>query len=260
MANFFFYPLIILMISSNLLFASENIYGKITEVTDGDTIKFLSNDGNLIKVRLSEIDAPEFKSIDSPEKNQRYGLESKNSLSELCLEEKGLLKVIGKDRYDRTLGIVYCNEINANIFQLQSGLAWVYDQYVSEYEYYRYQNEAKSLNLGIWSEDYPLPPWDFRKGKSSYDYRIKELEIKIDNLIKLSQEQILIYENKLIEIINKFEKNNENFSNDSQDQFSCIKKSCKQMLNCEEAYFQYQQCGNTSLDRDKDGIPCESIC
>ena len=32
------------------------------------------------------------------------------------------------------------------------------------------------------------------------------------------------------------------------------------MLNCEEAYFQYKECGNTSLDRDKDGVPCESIC
>ena len=55
MANFFFYPLIILMISSNLLFASENISGKITEVTDGDTIKFLSVGLELMQLILANL-------------------------------------------------------------------------------------------------------------------------------------------------------------------------------------------------------------
>ena len=34
---------------------------------------------------------------------------------------------------------------------------------------------------------------------------------------------------------------------------------CGQMANCEEAK-QALKCGNTKLDRDKDGVPCESIC
>ena len=58
----------------------------------------------------------------------------------------------------------------------------------------------------------------------------------------------------------KYNASHTNFYKFNEDVDTCIKKSCKQMLNCEEAYFQYQQCGNTSLDRDKDGIPCESIC
>ena len=32
-----------------------------------------------------------------------------------------------------------------------------------------------------------------------------------------------------------------------------------QMANCEQAK-QALKCGNTKLDRDKDGVPCESIC
>ena len=34
---------------------------------------------------------------------------------------------------------------------------------------------------------------------------------------------------------------------------------CGQMVNCEQAK-QALDCGNTKLDRDKDGVPCESIC
>jgi len=41
---------------------------------------------------------------------------------------------------------------------------------------------------------------------------------------------------------------------------SCAKKSCKNMNSCEEAYYQLRTCGYRNLDRDKDGVPCESIC
>lgn len=34
---------------------------------------------------------------------------------------------------------------------------------------------------------------------------------------------------------------------------------CGQMANCEQAKLALE-CGNTRLDRDKDGVPCESIC
>ena len=32
------------------------------------------------------------------------------------------------------------------------------------------------------------------------------------------------------------------------------------MKSCAEAKFYLNQCGVTRLDRDKDGIPCETIC
>lgn len=42
--------------------------------------------------------------------------------------------------------------------------------------------------------------------------------------------------------------------------FQCSKRTCGQMNSCEEAYFHLEKCGVSRLDRDKDGIPCESIC
>jgi hypothetical protein len=47
----------------------------------------------------------------------------------------------------------------------------------------------------------------------------------------------------------------------TEDGFSCgPKRYCGEMNSCEEAEFYYQQCGLSRLDRDNDGIPCESIC
>ena len=43
--------------------------------------------------------------------------------------------------------------------------------------------------------------------------------------------------------------------------YSCtVRKTCSDMESCEEAYYHLNICGNTRLDRDKDGIPCENIC
>lgn len=38
-----------------------------------------------------------------------------------------------------------------------------------------------------------------------------------------------------------------------------LPSTCGQMSNCEQAKLALK-CGNTRLDRDKDGVPCESIC
>ncbi len=38
-----------------------------------------------------------------------------------------------------------------------------------------------------------------------------------------------------------------------------LPRTCGQMVSCEQAK-QALKCGNNKLDRDKDGVPCESIC
>ena len=32
------------------------------------------------------------------------------------------------------------------------------------------------------------------------------------------------------------------------------------MESCDDAMFHLKQCGMKKLDRDRDGVPCESIC
>jgi hypothetical protein len=40
---------------------------------------------------------------------------------------------------------------------------------------------------------------------------------------------------------------------------SAVAQTCKSFKTCEEAMKSYRA-GNTKLDGDKDGIPCESLC
>ncbi len=42
--------------------------------------------------------------------------------------------------------------------------------------------------------------------------------------------------------------------------FSCARKTCSQISTCAEAKYQLNTCGNSRLDGDKDGVPCESLC
>ena len=43
--------------------------------------------------------------------------------------------------------------------------------------------------------------------------------------------------------------------------FTCsCSRTCEQVVSCEEAYFQLNQCGCGRRDGDSDGVPCENIC
>nr|WP_288668269.1 excalibur calcium-binding domain-containing protein [uncultured Haemophilus sp.]DAK32591.1 MAG TPA: Excalibur calcium-binding domain protein [Caudoviricetes sp.] len=45
------------------------------------------------------------------------------------------------------------------------------------------------------------------------------------------------------------------------EQFSCAdSKYCKEMTSCAEAKFHLNECGESRLDRDHDGVPCENVC
>ena len=47
----------------------------------------------------------------------------------------------------------------------------------------------------------------------------------------------------------------------TDSEFTCSgKKTCGEMISCAEARFYLTECGVSSLDGDKDGTPCESIC
>ncbi len=43
--------------------------------------------------------------------------------------------------------------------------------------------------------------------------------------------------------------------------YSCgYKRYCSNISSCEEAYYLLEHCGLRRLDRDRDGVPCESLC
>ena len=126
------------------------------QVVDGDTIRAEAK-GEEIKIRLVEIDAPEI--------NQPFGAQSKNFLNKLLYEKDVTLIAQGEDRYGRVLGEIYANGESANALMIKSGFAWVYDRYVKDSSLYKYQDQAKAENLGLWQAENPIAPWVWRKQK-----------------------------------------------------------------------------------------------
>jgi endonuclease YncB( thermonuclease family) len=50
---------------------------------------------------------------------------------------------------------------------LKAGMAWHYKKYDATPEYENYENEARKARLGLWVDNNPIVPWDFRNGKKS---------------------------------------------------------------------------------------------
>ena len=127
----------------------------VVGVADGDTLTVQCDGSKQVKIRLSEIDAPE--------KMQPFGDHSKQSLSGMCLQKKAKIKPQTKDRYGRTVARVICDGIDANEEQIKRGMAWVYDKYVRDHNLYSIQDKARASKIGLWADNKPIKPWKYRR-------------------------------------------------------------------------------------------------
>lgn len=140
---------------------SQTITGRVIHVADGDTLTVLSADLVQHKVRLSEIDAPEI-GHGKAKPGQAYGENARQALSKICGQESAIIKVQDQDRYQRLVGQVNCNGIDANLTLVRDGMAWAYPQYVRRPEIVRAARDANNAKRGLWADPNPIPPWDWR--------------------------------------------------------------------------------------------------
>jgi endonuclease YncB( thermonuclease family) len=130
---------------------------KIKRVVDGDTVHVFYQD-EVYKIRLTEIDAPE--------RDQPYGSNSTEYLKSLLKEGMVDVDISGTDRYGRKLGRLYWQGIDINRELVSAGYAWVYDQYVTDNSFYENQSKARNSKKGLWEDQDPLEPWNWRKLKN----------------------------------------------------------------------------------------------
>lgn len=203
-----------------------DIPGKVVAVTDGDTIKVLDYNNVQHKIRLTGIDAPE--------KAQPFGNASRKHLASMVAGKEVRVETLKNDRYGRVLGKVWvqprdcpdCGKtLNANHAQILSGMAWWYEDYARDQS-----------------------PEDRAAYKSAVDEarrRKRGLWSEADPIPPWAwrRGQRTSPANKTV-----------------ADTRCGSKRYCREMVSCEEAKFYLRQCGRTSLDGDKNGQPCESIC
>ena len=126
----------------------------VLSVQDGDTIT-VKDKKETYKVRMA--------AIDCPEKKQKHGDVATSVTSTMLLGQKVQLRAHKRDLYNRVIGDVYRESLYINQYLVQMGHCWAYmtkDEQIIDLE-----KQARLLNTGLWVEDNPVPPWEFRKKK-----------------------------------------------------------------------------------------------
>lgn len=134
------------------------ISGKVTKVSDGDTVTIVNNENKRVKVRLY--------GIDSPELSQDHGETAKQFLSEQVSGRYVTVDVLDIDQYKRSVGRIYIDDTDINRKMVEEGQAWVYPQYCKipeRAEWESLQQSAKLDKRGLWTNSSPTPPWEWRR-------------------------------------------------------------------------------------------------
>lgn len=141
--------------------AELSLAGKVVAVQDGDTITVLDVDLKQHRVRLSGIDAPE--------KGQAFGHVSQVHLASLCFERIVTARCPKVDQYGREVCTVWIDGRDVSLSQIRAGLAWHYKRFANEqpaHEREAYsiaEDRARMAGLGLWQDQNPTPPWEWRQ-------------------------------------------------------------------------------------------------
>ena len=149
--------LLTILILPSLLWAWS---GKVVGVADGDTITVLHN-GKGERIRLY--------GIDTPEKRQAFGKKAKQFTARMVYGKIVEVETKDVDRYGRTVGLVYVDGQSLNEALIKNGYAWVYRRYCTEAfcdDWLKFERTARNVKMGLWDYPIPLPPWEFRRGKT----------------------------------------------------------------------------------------------
>jgi micrococcal nuclease len=134
--------------------STEQQTGKVVKVIDGDTFDLMSD--KKIRVRMF--------GIDSPERGQAFSVKAREFTAALIAGKEINVTIRNKDRYGRSVCDVYLNDgtyVNAEI--VKAGYAWLFTRYSNDDTLAQLEEDARKNKRGLWQDDNPLPPWEFRR-------------------------------------------------------------------------------------------------
>jgi micrococcal nuclease len=133
--------------------------GKVVGIADGDTFTLLLPGNTTRKIRLHGVDAPE--------RQQPFGTVARQRLSELVFSRQVSVVEKDVDRYGRIVGEAFVDGKSVNEELLRSGLVWHYTQYDNNPKWAQLQKEARKARTGLWQDQHPVAPWEWRKAQRS---------------------------------------------------------------------------------------------
>ena len=130
--------------------------GQVVGVLDGDTIEVLHNK-RPERIRLT--------GIDCPEQRQPFGEKAKQAASAFVFGKDVTLHTYAKDKDQRMLANVFLSDgTHINRVLVAEGWCWWYPKYGPiDRELKRLESKARTGKLGLWADQYPVPPWEWQK-------------------------------------------------------------------------------------------------
>lgn len=132
----------------------DTISGKVVRIIDGDTFELLTAAQVNERIRLH--------GIDCPERSQPFSRKAKDHLEALVAGKTVSIIRMDKDRYNRTIAMVYIGTTNVNESMLRAGFAWHFRRYDQNPRWQELELEARTNKRGLWAEPSPMAPWDWR--------------------------------------------------------------------------------------------------
>lgn len=142
---------------SIISFSQTILKAKVVGIKDGDTVVVLDSLNNQITLRLAE--------VDTPEKSQPFGTKAKQFTSDQIYLKNIKYVVTDTDRYGRSIAMIYYDEDNKYLSAeiIKAGMGWHYKRYSTSKELALLEDNAKKNKIGLWIDNNPIEPWEFRK-------------------------------------------------------------------------------------------------
>ena len=199
---------------------------QVLRVKDGDSL-VVESGGRQVDVRLADIDAPEHR--------QPGGDEARAALRSLVEGREVQLQLVGGDAYRRVVAHVFVDGVDVNAEMVRQGLAWVRRSYDPAPGLVRHEDEARAARRGLWADPNATAPWLWRRARRGNSAAPRtEARTTSQALVSIAQATV--------------------------PRVRCgTKRTCREMKSCGEALAFLRQCNVTSMDGDKDGVPCEKV-
>lgn len=137
--------------------ANGEMSGKVFNVIDGNTMEVLGTDNVVYKIILAGVDCPEL--------TQEFGEEAKKCTEKMLLKKEVTVRFQGKDRKGNYIAVILKDGVDPRIELLKEGLAWTAEKDPAP-ELESYCKIAKEKGKGLWKEENPTPPWEYRRNQS----------------------------------------------------------------------------------------------
>lgn len=145
----------------------------VVHVDDGDTVVLLTDEKQQIRTRLASIDAPESAkgSGQAGRPGQPFSENSKRFLAGMVKGREVQAACYESDRFGRLVCDLHADGVFVNREMVRHGWAWANTagtgRFLRDPSFVAEQSDAQRSARGIWQEQNPTPPWQWRRQAGS---------------------------------------------------------------------------------------------